>query len=92
MVTERETMETRYKVTATRKGDRTGQCITFHPTNQEAEQWALRHMTEENNSHAYQIMKQNDTDEGWQGMTAYYIVDERVVEESEWIKAVKGQK
>jgi hypothetical protein len=79
-----------YKVTGTRKGDKTAKVVTFHETRSKADWWIVEHYAEENGAHAYQVLIGRDTDEGTYWGDAYYIVDGRVSTESEWLKAVKG--
>lgn len=83
-------METRYRVTGIRKGDKTAKVVTFHETNQQADWWIINHMVEENGAHAYQVAICEDSDEGYRSHSAYYVVDGRIVNESAYLQAVKG--
>jgi broad specificity polyphosphatase/5'/3'-nucleotidase SurE len=81
-------METRYRVTGIRKGDRTAQVITYHDTAGDALYWIAKHREEENNAHAYQIAPVVDG----QTLSAIYFVDDNVVTESEWLTATNTKK
>lgn len=83
-------MQTKYRVTGIRKGDKTAKVITFHDTKTEADWWTINHMIEENNSHAYQVAQAEDSEEGYRTHSAYYVVDGRIVNESVYLQAVKG--
>ena len=81
-------METRFRVTGIRKGDRTAQVITYHDTAGDALYWIAVHREEENNAHTYQVAPVIDG----QVVSATYFVDGNVVNETEWLTATNNKK
>lgn len=85
-------METRYRVTGTRKGDKTAKVVTFHDTNQQADWWVVEHYAEENGAHAYEVALCEDSDEGYRIRCTYYVVDLGIVNESVYLQAIEKGK
>lgn len=83
-------METFYRITGFRKGDKTAKVTTYRKTRGEAEWWITEHYAEENGAHGYQVVKVQDSQEGYRSLSAFYVLDCREVTESEWLKAVRG--